>query len=192
MLRQHRADFAVNAADAVDIRRESADGRVRKARSSSPPAPAKAAPSLILHAIVDVCDNDRVFYRSSSTQPAERSLMVAASSARAAAAWLRRGRRSRRVVSGLPDHDICNRDHNSQLRGCGDEWTEAADDYARRDFLLHHLPLIRRARRKENPRAIAGFFVELGTNDGWDNDARTARSDQRFGGFRSSNHFFTC
>lgn len=28
------------------------------------------------------------------------------------------------------DHDICNRDHNSQLGACGDEWTEAADDYA--------------------------------------------------------------
>ncbi len=27
------------------------------------------------------------------------------------------------------DHDVCNRSHNSQFGGCGDEWNEAADDY---------------------------------------------------------------
>lgn len=27
------------------------------------------------------------------------------------------------------DHDVCNRSHDAQLGGCGDEWNEAADDY---------------------------------------------------------------
>lgn len=47
-----------------------------------------------------------------------------------AARRLRRRRRHWGLVPGRLDHGVCNRDHNSQWGGSGDEWTEAAADDA--------------------------------------------------------------
>lgn len=92
-----------------------------------------------LHAIVDVCDNDRVFYRSSAHDYCPTHGYTSKTVAYGCGASSCPGRCGAGcgVADGLGawyqdclDHDICNRDHNSQLGGCGDEWTEAADDYA--------------------------------------------------------------
>lgn len=92
-----------------------------------------------LHAIVDVCDDDRVFYRASSHDYCPTHGYTSKSVAYGCGASSCPGRCGAGcgVGDGLGawyqdclDHDICNRDHNSQLGACGDEWTEAADDYA--------------------------------------------------------------
>ncbi len=92
-----------------------------------------------LHAIVDVCDDDRVFYRSSSHDYCPTHGYSSKSVAYGCGASSCPGRCGAGcgVGDGLGawyqdclDHDICNRDHDSQLGACGDEWTEAADDYA--------------------------------------------------------------
>ena len=92
-----------------------------------------------LHAIVDVCDNDRVFYRSSAHDYCPTHGYASRTVAYGCGASSCPGRCGSGcgAADGLGawyqdclDHDICNRDHNSQLGGCGDEWTEAADDYA--------------------------------------------------------------
>lgn len=92
-----------------------------------------------LHAIVDVCDDDRVFYRSSAHDFCPSHGYSSKSVAYGCGASSCPGRCGAGcgVGDGLGawyqdclDHDICNRDHNSQLGACGDEWTEAADDYA--------------------------------------------------------------
>ncbi|TXI51265.1 MAG: hypothetical protein E6Q50_00890 [Lysobacter sp.] len=92
-----------------------------------------------LHAIVDVCDDDRVFYRASAHDYCPTHGYSSKSVAYGCGASSCPGRCGAGcgAADGLGawyqdclDHDICNRDHNSQLGGCGDEWTEAADDYA--------------------------------------------------------------
>lgn len=92
-----------------------------------------------LHNIVDVCDNDRVFYRSSAHDYCPTHGYTSRTVAYGCGASSCPGRCGSGcgAADGLGawyqdclDHDICNRDHNSQLGGCADEWAEAADDYA--------------------------------------------------------------
>ena len=92
-----------------------------------------------LKSIANVCDQDRTFYRYSyhdycpSHGYSGRSVAYGCGSNSCAG----RCGPGCGAADGLGawyqdclDHDVCNRDHNSQLGGCGDEWTEAADDYA--------------------------------------------------------------
>ncbi len=92
-----------------------------------------------LHNIVDVCRSNQVFYRTSSHDYCPSHGYSSKSVAYGCGASSCPGRCGAGcgVADGLGawyqdclDHDICNRDHNSQLGACGDEWTEAADDYA--------------------------------------------------------------
>lgn len=87
----------------------------------------------------DVCDDDRVFYRSSSHDycPSHGYSSKTVAYGCGASSCAGRCGAGCGVGDGLGawyqdclDHDVCNRDHNSQLGACGDEWTEAADDYA--------------------------------------------------------------
>lgn len=88
---------------------------------------------------VDVCDDDRTFYRASAHDycPAHGYSTKTVAYGCGASSCPGRCGAGCGVADGLGawyqdclDHDICNRDHNSQLGACGDEWTEAADDYA--------------------------------------------------------------
>lgn len=92
-----------------------------------------------LHSIVDVCRSGQVFYRASAHDYCPSHGYTSKSVAYGCGASDCPGRCGAGcgVGDGLGawyqdclDHDICNRDHNSQLGACGDEWTEAADDYA--------------------------------------------------------------
>ncbi len=92
-----------------------------------------------LHSIVDVCRSNQVFYRASAHDYCPTHGYSSKSVAYGCGASSCPGRCGAGcgVADGLGawyqdclDHDVCNRDHNSQLGACGDEWTEAADDYA--------------------------------------------------------------
>lgn len=92
-----------------------------------------------LHSIADVCLNGRVYYRSSAHDYCPAHGYTSKSVAYGCGSNSCAGRCGAGcgAADGLGawyqdclDHDVCNRDHNSQLGGCGDEWTEAADDYA--------------------------------------------------------------
>lgn len=92
-----------------------------------------------LHNIVDVCRSNQVFYRASAHDYCPTHGYSSKTVAYGCGASSCPGRCGAGcgVADGLGawyqdclDHDICNRDHNSQLGACGDEWTEAADDYA--------------------------------------------------------------
>lgn len=92
-----------------------------------------------LRGIADVCDDDRVFYRSSSHDycPTHGYSSKTVAYGCGASSCAGRCGAGCGVGDGVGawyqdclDHDVCNRDHNSQLGACGDEWTEAADDYA--------------------------------------------------------------
>jgi hypothetical protein len=92
-----------------------------------------------LKSIANVCDDDRVFYRSSSHDYCPSHGYSSKTVAYGCGSNSCAGRCGAGcgVADGMGawyqdclDHDVCNRDHNSQLGGCGDEWTEAADDYA--------------------------------------------------------------
>lgn len=115
--------------------------------------PAAGAPSVValacteqgggsftnLHNIVDVCRSNQVFYRASAHDYCPTHGYTSKTVAYGCGASSCPGRCGAGcgVADGLGawyqdclDHDVCNRDHNSQLGACGDEWTEAADDYA--------------------------------------------------------------
>jgi hypothetical protein len=115
--------------------------------------PAAGAPSVValacseqsggsftnLHNIVDVCRSSQVFYRASAHDYCPTHGYTSKTVAYGCGASSCPGRCGAGcgVADGLGawyqdclDHDVCNRDHNSQLGACGDEWTEAADDYA--------------------------------------------------------------
>ncbi|MBL8262764.1 MAG: hypothetical protein JNM58_10075 [Xanthomonadaceae bacterium] len=92
-----------------------------------------------LKSIANVCDDDRVFYRSSAHDfcPSHGYSSKTVAYGCGASSCAGRCGAGCGVADGMGawyqdclDHDVCNRDHNSQLGGCGDEWTEAADDYA--------------------------------------------------------------
>ncbi|HEY1136354.1 MAG TPA: hypothetical protein VGE64_02565 [Xanthomonadaceae bacterium] len=89
--------------------------------------------------IANVCDDDKVFYRASAHDycPSHGYSSKTVAYGCGASSCPGRCGAGCGVADGMGawyqdclDHDVCNRDHNSQLGGCGDEWTEAADDYA--------------------------------------------------------------
>jgi hypothetical protein len=90
-----------------------------------------------LHARADVCDNDRVLYRSTEHDYCPAHGYISSNVAYGCGSDSCAGRCG--SGCGLDgrgawykdclDHDICNRAHGSQLGGCGDEWIEAAEDY---------------------------------------------------------------
>ncbi len=92
-----------------------------------------------LRSIANVCDNDVAFTRSSSHDYcpthgyAAQSVRYGCSSSSCAGrcgAGCGVGDGVGAWYQDCLDHDVCNRDHNSQLGACGDEFNEAADDYA--------------------------------------------------------------
>lgn len=92
-----------------------------------------------LHSIADVCLSGRVYYRASAHDfcPTHGYTSKTVAYGCGASSCAGRCGAGCGVGDGLGawyqdclDHDVCNRDHNSQLGACGDEWTEAADDYA--------------------------------------------------------------
>ncbi|TXH67750.1 MAG: hypothetical protein E6Q88_10400 [Lysobacteraceae bacterium] len=92
-----------------------------------------------LHSIVDVCLQNVVYYRSSAHDfcPTHGYQSKTVGYGCGSSSCNGRCGAGCGVGDGLGawyqdclDHDVCNRDHNSQLCACGDEWTEAADDYA--------------------------------------------------------------
>lgn len=92
-----------------------------------------------LHSIADVCKKSPVRYRSSAHDycPAHGYTSKTVAYGCGASSCAGRCGAGCGVADGLGawyqdclDHDVCNRDHGSQLGACGDEWTEAADDYA--------------------------------------------------------------
>lgn len=92
-----------------------------------------------LRGIVDVCDDDRTFYRSSSHDYCPAHGYTSSTVAYGCGANSCPGRCGAGCGVGdgvgawyqdCLDHDVCNRTHDSQFGGCGDEWKEAADDYA--------------------------------------------------------------
>lgn len=92
-----------------------------------------------LHAIADVCLQNVVYYRSSSHDycPTHGYQSKTVGYGCGSSSCNGRCGAGCGVADGLGawyqdclDHDVCNRDHNSQLGACGDEFTEAADDYA--------------------------------------------------------------
>lgn len=92
-----------------------------------------------LRSIANVCDNDVAFTRSSSHDYcpthgyAAKSVRYGCSSTSCAGrcgAGCGVGDGVGAWYQDCLDHDVCNRDHNSQLGACGDEFNEAADDYA--------------------------------------------------------------
>lgn len=89
--------------------------------------------------IANVCDDDTVFYRGSAHDfcPSHGYSSRTVAYGCGASSCPGRCGAGCGVADGMGawyqdclDHDVCNRDHNSQLGACGDEWTEAADDYA--------------------------------------------------------------
>lgn len=92
-----------------------------------------------LRSIANVCDDDVAFTRSSSHDYCPTHGYTAKSVRYGCSASSCAGRCGAGcgVADGVGawyqdclDHDVCNRDHNSQLGACGDEFNEAADDYA--------------------------------------------------------------
>lgn len=92
-----------------------------------------------LRDIANVCDDDVAFTRSSSHDycPAHGYSAKSVRYGCSASSCAGRCGAGCGVADGVGawyqdclDHDVCNRDHNSQLGACGDEFNEAADDYA--------------------------------------------------------------
>ncbi len=92
-----------------------------------------------LRSIANVCDDDVAFSRSSSHDycPAHGYSAKSVRYGCSASSCAGRCGAGCGVADGVGawyqdclDHDVCNRDHNSQLGACGDEFNEAADDYA--------------------------------------------------------------
>lgn len=91
-----------------------------------------------LRDIANVCDDDVAFTRSSSHDYCPTHGYAAKSVGYGCSASSCAGRCGSGCGVGdgvgawyqdCLDHDVCNRDHNSQLGACGDEFAEAADDY---------------------------------------------------------------